>query len=53
MEDETKNPIESPTPEPTETPVSEPSVPAPEVTESTVVTEPDTVVAPAACIERC
>ena len=47
MEDETNNPIESPTPEPTETPVSEPSVPSPEVTESTAVSEPETVVAPA------
>ena len=46
MEDETNNPIESPTPEPTETSVSEPSVPAPEVTESTAVSEPETVVAP-------
>ena len=46
MEDETKNPIESPTPEPTETPVSEPFAPAPEVTESTAVSEPETVVVP-------
>ena len=43
MEDETNNPIESPTPEPTETSVSEPSVPAPEVTESTAVSEPETL----------
>ena len=47
MEDETKIPIESPTPEPTETPVSEPSEPVPEVPESTAVSEPETVVAPA------
>ena len=46
MEDETKNPIESPTPEPTETPVSEPSVPSPEVTESTAVSEPETLAEP-------
>ena len=46
MEDETKNPVESPTPERPETPVSEPSAAAPEVTESTAVSEPETVVVP-------
>ena len=40
-------PTESPTPEPTETPVSVPSVSSPEVTESTAVSEPETVVVPA------
>lgn len=46
MEDETQDTTESTTPKPTETAVSEPSAPAPEVTESTTVSEPEMVVVP-------